>query len=187
RSMATANKVRRDRRHSLRESAERLEFARDLGISPNAGWRDIVMTKLEVERDEANEDDSEEQEAKLEYRYFQEWMADLSAIYPGLDWGPPASYDEEYLEPFSGSDYDFPDYRDVPERPQPEVREIGEGFTVYGYDDLTRDFDYQFEPGQFFRAARTYIRLEREGMNVVFISGISDDVEARLRQMVWLR
>ena len=54
---------------------------------------------------------------------------------------------------------------------------------VFGYDDLCRDFDYTFK--SLFRAARAFIKLDKQGMNVVFIDGVSPEQERRIQDLLW--
>lgn len=54
-------------------------------------------------------------------------------------------------------------------------------FLVFGYDDMCCDFEYQFKT--FFRAARAFIRLDRAGMNTVFMTGISPKVDYKLQEL----
>jgi hypothetical protein len=54
-------------------------------------------------------------------------------------------------------------------------------YRVYGYDELMSDFDFSFE--RFTDAVKKYLAMDREGMNVVFIDGVSESVKDRLLEM----
>ena len=54
-------------------------------------------------------------------------------------------------------------------------------FRVFGYDDMCQDFDLEFD--NFVGAVRKFIELNRNGMYVVFISGVCPAVEKKLSYM----
>ena len=59
-----------------------------------------------------------------------------------------------------------------------KVREPNAPYCVFGFDDMCRDFDAPFT--SFTKAVGMYLRLAREGMNIVFINGVSPSVEEKL-------
>lgn len=54
-------------------------------------------------------------------------------------------------------------------------------FRVFGYDDMCRDFSRGFT--SFTEAVKEFRELHKEGMYVVFISGVSKAVQSRLARL----
>ena len=54
-------------------------------------------------------------------------------------------------------------------------------YHVFGYDALCEDFDFRFE--SFVEAVKLFIQLNKDGMYVVFISGVSEGVQRKLNLM----
>lgn len=61
------------------------------------------------------------------------------------------------------------------------ARNPGALFRVLGFNELCEDFDVPCET--FTGAVQKFLSISREGMNTVFIKGVSSRVEDRLRMM----
>ena len=62
-----------------------------------------------------------------------------------------------------------------------EVNQPDAPYRVFGYDDMCRNFDFPFTT--FTKAVSTFLELNRDGMYVVFIEGVSKAVEKKLQYL----
>jgi len=56
-------------------------------------------------------------------------------------------------------------------------------YRVFGYNDMCEDFEY--ENLTFIKACQLFIKLDRNGMNVVFIDGVSSEVSNKLHDWMF--